>query len=412
MKSESRDGVVVWLQRSKQAYDLAQGVATVESLRRFRSLALFTVPLHFVLAAWFARYRTSGGRQDLISWADALFSVHATTGAIVLVLAVFVHWILLPQGRATAAGIALQVLLCITYLGFAVVTSVIDVGVAASGGISAYIMVSIAVAMVSLMRPSISVPLFLSGLLAFGLALSRANVDAAMAPSLVINSVAVTFLAIIASLIIWRQYVNNVLLQRELTQANAVLIARQGELEILSERDALTGLYNRRKLLQLLEIEMDRSLRSPQGLSLVMLDLDHFERVNDLWGQPAGDEVLRQIVGMLLESVRSMDVVARLDGDAFLILLPNTDKNDAIAVAEKLRAILRRKPAFWQGHAVQIRASLGVSGLAFNELSTVGALYTAADRALLDAKQGGRDRVVYVAPRVSTEPATFQTLRA
>jgi diguanylate cyclase (GGDEF)-like protein len=325
---------------------------------------------------------------------------------------VFVHWILLPQGRATAAGIALQVLLCITYLGFAVVTSVIDVGVAASGGISAYIMVSIAVAMVSLMRPSISVPLFLSGLLAFGLALSRANVDAAMAPSLVINSVAVTFLAIIASLIIWRQYVNNVLLQRELTQANAVLIARQGELEILSERDALTGLYNRRKLLQLLEIEMDRSLRSPQGLSLVMLDLDHFERVNDLWGQPAGDEVLRQIVGMLLESVRSMDVVARLDGDAFLILLPNTDKNDAIAVAEKLRAILRRKPAFWQGHAVQIRASLGVSGLAFNELSTVGALYTAADRALLDAKQGGRDRVVYVAPRVSTEPATFQTLRA
>jgi diguanylate cyclase (GGDEF)-like protein len=292
-----------------------------------------------------------------------------------------------------------------------VVTSVIDIGVAASGGISAYIMVCIALAMVSLMRPGISVPLFLAGLLGFGLALSRADTEAALAPSLVINSVAVTGLSIIASLIIWRYYVNNVLLQRELTQANVVLAARQGELEILSERDLLTGLYNRHKLLQLLEIEMARTLRIPQGLSLVMLELDHFERIKDLWGDPAGDDVLRQIAGMLPGSVRSIDVVARMGSEAFLILLPNTDKHDALAVAEKLRANLRKQPIVWQGYAVQLTASLGVSGLAFNELSTVGALYAAVDRALAAARHHGRNRVVYVAPQVSTEPASFETRR-
>ena len=393
--------------RAKRQYDLVQGEATVESLRRFRWMAVFTVPLHFVLAAWFAGYTAPSIRPELVRWADALSSVHATTGGIVLVLALFVHWLLQPRGRATAAGVALHGLLCVTYLVFGVITSAIDIGAAAPGGLSSYIMVCIVVAMISLMRPALALPLFIGGLLAFGLMLDASRVDRAMLSSLVINAVAVTFLAIVTSVIAWRQYVKNYVLRHELTAANDVLIAKQRELEGLSERDLLTGLYHRQRVLQLLETELARALRSPQELSLVMLSLDNFQPLREQWGHPAGDELLRQTAALLAQTVRSTDIVARIGADEFMLLLPNTDRDNAMTVAEKLRMQLRRMPARWPGQAAPITASLGVTALAFNELATVDALYAAADRALYAAQQSGRDRVAYVAPKTSGQLSTF-----
>lgn len=408
-----------WIQRQlalarrlKERYDLEQGDATVESLRRFRWMAMVAVPLHFLLAAWFTGYPAPGSRPELMHWADALSVVHASTGAVVLVLALFVHWLLQPRGRATAAGIALHVLLCVTYLAFGVITSAIDIGAAAPGGLSSYIMVCIVVAMISIMRPFIALPLFLGGLLVFGLMLGASRVDGALLPSLVINAVAVTILAMVTSVISWNQYVKNNYIQRKLTKANSILTASQKELESLSDRDVLTGLYNRRHMLQLLETELARTLRSPQDLSLLLMNLDDFKRIHEGWGPVATDEVLRQVATMLNQTVRSTDMVARVGTDEFMILLPNTDRDNAVTVAEKLRQQLQGMATPWAGTNVAVTASFGVTGLAFNERSSVNALYAAADRALYTAQQAGRDRVDFWLPQTSTQLATFQKVRA
>lgn len=327
-------------------------------------------------------------------------------------LALFVHWLLQPRGRATAAGVALHALLCVTYLAFGVITSAIDIAAAAPGGLSAYIMVCIVVAMISLMRPLIALPLFLVGLLVFGLILGTSRVDGAMLPSLVINAVAVTILAMVTSVITWTQYVKNNVLRRELTSANSVLIANQHDLESASDRDGLTGLDNRRRMLQLLEMELARTLRSPQELSLILMNLDHFKRVDVRSGPSAGDEVLRDIAAMLQQTVRSTDTVARVGADDFMLLLPHTDRDNAITVARKIRGQLHNMAALWPQLTVPVTASFGVTGLAFNELATVDALYAAADRALYCAQQGGPDRVEFSAPQTSTPVSTFQQVRA
>jgi len=400
------------IRRLKQQYDLEQREATVESLRRFRWMALVTVPLHFLLATWFAVYPAPSSPPELVRWSHGLSVVHATTGGIVLALALFVHWLLQARGRATAAGVALHVLLCLTYLAFGVISSAIDIGAAAPGGLSSYIMVCIVVAMISIMRPRIALPLFLGGLLVFGLMLGTGHVNGALLPSLVINAVAVTVLAMVTSVITWSQYVKNNTLQRELTAANGVLIARNKTLESLSDRDVLTGLYNRRRMQQLLDIELARMLRSPQEISMVLMQMDDFRHIHAQWGQPAGDEMLRQIAAMLMQTVRLTDTVAREDAYGFMVLLPNTDRDDALSVAEKLRQQLHRMATLWPGVTVPVTASFGVSGLAFNELATVEALYAATDQALYAAQQGGRDRVDFRAPQTAAPISNFQKVRA
>ena len=398
--------------RLKQHYDLEQREATVESLRRFRWMAMVAVPMHFLLAAWFTAYPAPASRPELVRWADALSWVHATTGGVVLVLALFVHWLLQPRGRATAAGIALHVLLCATYLGFGMITSAIDIEAAAPAGPSSYIMVCIVAAMLSIMRPLIALPLFVASLLVFLQLLSASSVDGALMPSLVINAVAVTVVAMVTSVITWSQYVRNNVLRRQLTTANEVLIANQKDLESASDRDSLTLLYNRRHMLQLLEIELARALRSPQELSLVLMTMDDFKRAHARWGAKAGDEMLRQIADLLTHTVRSTDMVGRVGADDFMVLMPNTDRENAMLVAEKIRAQLHRMTAQWPEVNVPVTASFGVSGLAFDELATVDALYAAADHALYAAQQGGKDRVEFRSPQISTQIATFQTVRA
>ena len=114
---------------------------------------------------------------------------------------------------------------------------------------------------------------------------------------------------------------------------------------------------------------------------------------------------------MLTQTVRSTDMVARSGAVEFMVLLPNTDRENAMTVAEKLRERLHDTSGQWQGMKASFSASFGVSGLAFNEIATLNALYAATDRALYAAKQAGGDRVAYEIPQTSAQLSTFQRVR-
>lgn len=171
-------------------------------------------------------------------------------------------------------------------------------------------------------------------------------------------------------------------LQQELRQKNK-------ELERLASTDALTGLLNRRKFVEVLTAEMQRARRYGQPLSLVMFDLDYFKRLNDDHGHPTGDAALQFVAEMLRANLRQSDSCSRWGGEEFLVLLPQSDEQAAARIAEKLRAQLGVIEL--PGGPVTLTASFGVVQVHPDE--SLDRWLTRADAALYRAKDGGRDRV-------------------
>ncbi len=159
------------------------------------------------------------------------------------------------------------------------------------------------------------------------------------------------------------------------------------ELHRQSFIDGLTGVYNRRALdLHLMKAVAD-AVKERDDISLIMLDVDHFKRFNDDFGHVAGDEVLRRVAQSLQASARKHDIVARYGGEEFAVILPQTDSQNARAMAERLRAAVGETR--WTNRAVTVSAGIATGG----ERISAEALIAAADGALYHAKQSGRDRV-------------------
>jgi diguanylate cyclase (GGDEF)-like protein len=185
---------------------------------------------------------------------------------------------------------------------------------------------------------------------------------------------------------------------RELDRANKELARRREELLTLSRTDALTGLFNRRYFEERLNEEFTRSRRYGSPLSLVMLDIDHFKRINDTFGHPFGDQVLKAVAQTACSRLREVDLMARYGGEELIALLPETSPVDALRVCERVReaiASLGLEHPGADGHVQEVRltASLGVATVPAANLTSAEALLMAADTSLYAAKGAGRNRV-------------------
>ncbi len=178
-------------------------------------------------------------------------------------------------------------------------------------------------------------------------------------------------------------------IERDITEQKKL---EQSLLE-LSMTDPLTGIANRRAFFDKLSYEFDRSRRYIHQLSAISLDLDHFKNVNDQFGHAAGDDVLRALAQICGAQLRTVDVPARIGGEEFAILLPETAAAAAADVAERIRAALAQAPIPSGGESIAITASFGVTELRRDDAKPEDAL-TRADKALYDAKHAGRNRVV------------------
>jgi diguanylate cyclase (GGDEF)-like protein len=172
---------------------------------------------------------------------------------------------------------------------------------------------------------------------------------------------------------------------------------RAQDLENLAAVDGLTGLYNRRHFETLARSELARCQRYVRPLSLLLLDVDHFKLINDRLGHAAGDRVLRRIAEMCSASKRDSDVVGRIGGEEFAVLLPETAPDAAQQFAERLRSAVRESPIVIEGETIVVTVSIGVAGATLRT-SSIDALSRFADQALYDAKRAGRDQVVVCRP--------------
>lgn len=172
---------------------------------------------------------------------------------------------------------------------------------------------------------------------------------------------------------------------------------RASDLETLAAHDWLTGLYNRRHFEALAQAELARSQRYFRPLSMLMIDLDHFKTINDLYGHPIGDRVLQAVATVCLATKRDSDVVARIGGEEFAVMLPETIGTAAAQFAERLRKQITECAPVVDGEQLTVTASIGI---VTGDLSTSGvaSLMRHADQALYDAKRAGRNRVMVWRP--------------
>ncbi|PQV63150.1 PAS domain S-box-containing protein/diguanylate cyclase (GGDEF) domain-containing protein [Abditibacterium utsteinense] len=175
-----------------------------------------------------------------------------------------------------------------------------------------------------------------------------------------------------------------------LEKQQKALLEANDKLEALATHDALTGTKNRRAFTEKLEEEWSRARRYGTPLSLVMFDVDKFKLYNDSFGHPAGDEVLKRVARILMAAIRGTDFAARYGGEEFVLILPNTDADGAMILAQRLRQKIESAP--WKER--QVTASLGVSSIL--PIHKVAAdLLSAADGALYHSKENGRNRVTH-----------------
>jgi len=181
--------------------------------------------------------------------------------------------------------------------------------------------------------------------------------------------------------------------REQLDSINNQLREQNKTLKVLSETDSLTGLYNRQHLTERLKRLLASSRRSGRKFAVLMLDLDHFKKLNDAYGHLVGDEALKLIADILRHTLRKRDYAARFGGEEFLVLLPGADARRGEEIAERLRSVIAGKPLQLEDATLKITLSIGLA--VYPEVGNdVDSLIRAADDALYKAKDAGRNRCV------------------
>lgn len=176
---------------------------------------------------------------------------------------------------------------------------------------------------------------------------------------------------------------------------------RAGILSSFMMRDSLTGLLNHTNILQRLDIELARAQRQGETLSFIMADIDHFKKINDNYGHPTGDKIIKALASLLYTSLRKTDVVGRYGGEEFALILPNTNKEKSLEICNYLREKFSHIRHKFNHTEFSVTFSAGISN--FPHKQNAKSLISSADQALYTAKQKGRNQIIYFEDKLSVD---------
>ncbi len=227
------------------------------------------------------------------------------------------------------------------------------------------------------------------------------NNDALLMTAIATTSAGILF-AVLIAYSIYR--VNMESVKQERDRLEREVAARTEEIKRLSNTDPLTGLYSRRYLEEQMGVEFKRAIRYNHNLSMLLVDLDHFKKINDTLGHLAGDKVLSEVGRRLGKAIRETDFIGRYGGEEFVVILPETKASDAIQIAEKMRELVAERPVFFEGRPIKVTASIGVAELN-SGMTNYEEVFEGADKALYLSKEGGRNRTTLFNPPLNKRPA-------
>jgi diguanylate cyclase (GGDEF)-like protein len=341
--------------------------------------------LWLVLALW-----KQHGESDVTRWKLGLLVTHLLMGLSFGALTWLTHMVkFVPNSRL---GKLLPVLVMCLGLLFVVGFAAINQWVSPS--ITPFVIGALVCSMTIVLRPLRAAWIFGGTYLVFMYAMGVTQLDPQALLFNRLNGLTATLMAWALSFLLWRNFTTIYLQQEQLDKISVDLQSKQRELLRLTRLDGLTGLYNRSTFVEVSRQELARAQRQTSNTTILLLDLDFFKRVNDTWGHPAGDAVLKNVAFIANNTVRATDLVGRLGGEEFIILLPNTSLEAARGLAEKLRGNIERHPTPWESGAIKTTVSIGLSSTTAAEKLDFDLLYTAADKALYLAKERGRNQVV------------------
>jgi diguanylate cyclase (GGDEF)-like protein len=279
---------------------------------------------------------------------------------------------------------ALAVGFATIYLAFCTSVALIDQVI--DGQITVYVIGCMTLAVAVHVPLRVSLPLLSVNHAIFVVGVTLLQSDGATLTNHYVNGSIVAILAAIITKVLFDA-------QRRVFQGMSIIQSQQSKLERLAIEDSLTGLNNRRYADSRLTEEFERSRRYDRPFSIGMADIDHFKEVNDNHSHQVGDEVLRQLAGLLRAEIRAVDVVARYGGEEFIIIFPETSEETASVVCEKIRSAIERHNWSEIESEVEVTISIGVSGS--TKSHDLAGMIRLADDRLYQAKRSGRNRVAY-----------------
>ncbi|TXT40973.1 MAG: hypothetical protein FD135_726 [Comamonadaceae bacterium] len=332
--------------------------------------------------------------SGLIGWMDLVMLLGLSA------LLMVVRWRKLNE-RVTPLSRLLPGVLASLFVGFGLTLSTLSQWFLPSA--TMYVLSCVFAGTLLLIRPSIMALIYLTSLAIFYTVLGHTVTTWGVLVIMCFHGGLAAALGMCLSLLLWRRYTLTELLHRQvqaqglaLEAQNAELALQKIRLETLSHHDPLTGLLNRRAFEIQADMALSRARRDGTGLAVIMLDLDHFKRVNDQHGHPAGDAAIKFMARVIQSSVRDTDLAARVGGEEFMLLLPATSALAAGGVAEKIRQRVALTSIEVGGDlTVRVTISAGVTAWEVGHVGSFEDLYAAADAALYAAKRAGRNRVMF-----------------
>lgn len=365
---------------------------TLINLKRIFYISIVAVPVSIAHVVIFGIDLPASGGVEY-SWRLGIIVCHALLAFIMAILGSLSYFLSKKTELSTYMKFV-EYSAIITFFTFGVVIVVLDQLITAS--ITPFMIACIFIGVLFLIRPLFAIITYLIGYISFYIALGLTQVDQAILLSNRVNGITVTSIGLLLSIVLWKVNKANMLQKIMIDEQQAELINKNKELEYLAFFDQLTGVFNRRKFQELLEKQVE-AIRSKGHVSCILLvDIDAFKEINDNYGHPVGDMVLKEVAIILKESLRKTDAVSRWGGDEFMILLPETSLADGTVLAEKLRDLIANKEFILKGKKVSLTASFGISLLDGNEDDFLETAYRIADEGLYRAKEKGSNRVEVV----------------
>lgn len=387
------NNIIPWLKQNQYLKS-----AVNANMSRLYYLSLLMIPIsviHIVTFTFFVVPET----QEATWWRMGIIILHSLMVAMSSIISFIIFWIDNYERELIRLKFIIQIFSTIVVMVLGVGIAVVDQWVTTS--ISPFIIVSIMMALVVLMHPLISTLVYIGLFTLFVFTMPIIITDSLILTSTIMNGVTVVMMAVGLSNIMWYYYTKNEKQKRVIEVQNANLEEQKQELEqlnyrlsVLASMDSMTQLLNRREFENQVNAELSVFKDDVFASSMMIADIDHFKQVNDQYGHPVGDELLKQFSLLLKAVLRDKDLIARWGGEEFVVMLHQANPNEAYKIAERLRRTIESTTFKINQHHIHITVSFGIAPLNTNDEEPLYTSYLRADKALYQAKESGRNKII------------------